>query len=249
MSFPQKFFVQKVNIVNQSTVVTDAEVAKIVSGLNMTLPAFLRDWKLATLPGGIVSTIAALPTGDANVNVIIMDTTDIPGTAGYRTLYNGTPTVKVFAKTILTAGGAILYENTRTKTTVSQSVCHEVLEALIDPECRNWTMNPSTGTLYACEVADAVDGNVKVVRLPDGTRVTVSDWILPAWYDVQNTVGPYNSLDTLSAPFTLSPGGYAMTTSGGSVNYLYGSSVSDVTKEYLQLSVRTRMRVSAVNAL
>lgn len=249
MAFPQSALIQKVNVVNQSTVVTDADVTKMVLALNQTIPMFTRDWKIGNLQVMILPKTETLPTGSGILNVLIMDLTDITGTAGYHTLYNGTTTVKIFAQTVLNAGGVSLYEDTRTKPTVSQILCHEVLEALVDPKCTQWILNPSTGTLYSLEVADAVDGNVKVVRLSDGTRVRVSDWVLPAWYDVQNTVGPYNILDTLSAPFTLAPTGYAMTTSAGSVNYLYGAAVSDATKGYLQLSVRTLLRVSAVNGL
>ena len=249
MSFPQQFSVQKVNVVNQSTAVTDAEVAKMVLALNVTLPTFVRDWNLTATQVGVLSKTATLPTGSSNINVLIMDTTDISGTPAYHTLYSGTSTVKVFAQTILTAGGACLYEDTRTKPTVSQVLCHEVLEAIADAKCTSWFINPTSGALYASEIADPVDGNIKVVRLHDGTRVAVSDWVLPAWYDARNTVGPYNNLDTLSAPFALAPSGYAMITSAGEVSYLYGSAVSDATKAYLLLSMRTLTRVAAVKGL
>lgn len=249
MSFPHHFSIQKVNVVNQSTAVTDAEVAKMVLALNTTLPTFIRDWKLDPAQAAVLSNTATLPTGSSNINVLIMDTTDISGIPAYHTLYSGTSTVKVFAQTILTAGGASLYEDTRTKPTVSQVLCHEVLEAIADTKCTSWFINPTSGALYASEIADPVDGNIKVVRLTDGTRVAVSDWVLPAWYDARNTVGPYNNLDTLSAPFALAPTGYAMITSAGDVNYIYGSAVSNATKAYLQLSMRTLTRVAAVKGL
>lgn len=249
MAFPQTAQVQKVNVINESTVITDADVTKMVTALNQTLPAFARDWKIFIVQATVLPREAVLPTGPTVLNVVIMDTTDIPGTAGYHTLYNGTATVKIFASTILAAGGVSLYEDTRTKATVSQALCHEVLEALLDPKCTQWILNPNTGAMYALEVGDVVDGNVKVVRLGDGSRVTVSDWVLPAWYDSENTLGPYNSLDTLSAPFTLAPNGYAMTASGSVVNYLYGTAVPNATKNYLQLSVRTLTRVTALKGL
>lgn len=261
MSFPQTALVNRINVMNESTVVTDTDVTKMVSALNQILPAFARDWKIPVVHAAVVpkstSTLEAamlpisipLPFGSIELNVVLMDTTDISGTAGYHTLYNGTATVKIFAKTILMAGGVSLYEDTRTKNSVSQVLCHEVLEAIIDPKSTQWVLNPNTGTMYALEVGDVVDGNVKVVRLSDGSRIMVSDWVLPAWYDAEDTVGPYNSLDTLSAPFTLSPNGYAMTTSGGTINYLYGSTLSDATKNYLQLSLRTLTRVTALRGL
>jgi hypothetical protein len=249
MSLPQISFFQKVNVVNQSTVVTETDVTKIVAALNQVLSIFARDWRISNIQAAVVPNTVPLPTGSTLLNVLIMDTTDISGTVSYDTLYNGTATVKIFAQTILTEGGAVLYEDTRRKATVSQVVCHEVLEALIDPKSTQWVLNPSTGALYALEVADAVEGNVKVVRLSDGSRITVSDWVLPAWYDAQNTVGPYNTLDTLSAPFTLASTGYMMTTSAGAVNYVYGSAVPDAIKTYLQLSMRNLTRVAAVNAL
>ena len=249
MSLPQLGCFQKLNVVNQSTVVTDIEVIKMVAALNQIIPAFARDWKMMTVPATIIPNGAPLLTGPSVLNVLIIDDTDIPGSAGYHTLYNGTATVKIFANTILTAGGVTLYEDTRTKATISHVLSHEVLEALIDPKCIQWQLNPNTGVMYALEIGDPVDGNVKVVRLTDGTRVTVTDWVLPAWYDTQNTIGPYNNLDTLSAPFSLAPAGYMMTTSGGTVSYVYGSAVPEATKTYLQLSTRTLTRVAAVRAL
>ena len=249
MAFPQTTQLQKINVINQSTVITDSDVTKMVAALNQTLPAFARDWKIFIIQAAVLPRETVMPTGSTILNVVIMDTTDIPGTAGYHTLYNGTTTVKIFASTILAAGGVSLYEDTRTKPTVSQALCHEVFEALLDPRSTQWILNPITGAMYALEVGDVVDGNAKVMRLGDGSRVTVSDWVLPAWYDAENTLGPYNSLDTLSAPFTLAPNGYAMTASGSAVNYLYGSAVPDATKAYLQLSVRTLTRVTALKGL
>ena len=179
MSFVQKFIFHTLSVVNQSTVVTDADATKMVAALNLTIPMFARDWNVMGVPATLVPTSATLPTGSGVMNIFIMDTTDVSGAASYHALYSGTATVKVFANTILTAGGVSLYEDTRTKATVSQMLCHEVLEALVDPSSTQWLINPSTGTMYALEVADPVEGNVKVVRLSDGTRVTVSDWLLP----------------------------------------------------------------------
>jgi hypothetical protein len=235
---------------NSSTCISDADVVKMVAALNLVLPKFNRDWKIN---GSIQGTANVLPktspTPTSGLVVYIMDYTDITGTVGYHTLVGGLPSVKVFAKTILDEGGAVLYEPTRTKPTVAQILSHEIYEALLDTKSTAWWMNPNTGVVYASEVSDPVDGNVVALRLSDGTRVALSDWILPAWIDVANTIGPYNNLDTLTAPFQLANTGYAMTAVNGHVDYIYGANVSDKKKAYLQLSMRTLLRVAASNGV
>jgi hypothetical protein len=94
MSFPQAALVQRINVMNESTVITDTDVTKMVTALNQILPAFARDWKIPVVHAAVVpkstSTLEAamlprsipLPFGSIELNVVLMDTTDISGTAG-----------------------------------------------------------------------------------------------------------------------------------------------------------------------
>lgn len=218
-------------IVNSSTVVSDADGETMVKALNQILPQFCKDWSLP------VYTAIYIPKGKTSsiVNKIFLwDTSYIQGALGYHSLSSNIPYGKCFAKTVLEAGGAILYSPTGA-TTVAQCVTHEVFELLIDPLCNSWWDIGDGQTLVAKEVCDPVQGNdvlVKVIVSPAKTvyntntrkvvtspaivkTVGLSDWVLPAWSNPQNTAGPFNYLKTLKAPFTLDTGGYVIQLAGG----------------------------------
>jgi len=241
-----------ITVINSSTAVTATDANSAVRAVNMVVQKFCQQWSLPNvsvqLSTGAVSTLPHAAAVPSNSYIIrILDVTDVSGIPAYHTLVSGVPSAKVFAKTILDAGGAVLYEPTRTKQTVAQCISREIFEMLLDPKCSTWTINPATATLYANEVCDPVNGSIVVLRLlPDNTRVSVSDWTLPAWRDVTNTVGPFNYLDTLTAPFQVDAAGYAMTTTGGVISYIYGANITDAAKAYLQLSLRTLMRTASL---
>jgi hypothetical protein len=241
MSSP--FVVSLVAVVNESTVVNDVDGKNMTLGLNSLLPVFCRDWNLPNANAVYVAKGGVVPPNACKV--VLLDTTDVAGTVSYHGVVGSVPVVKVFAKTILDNGGVVLFENTRLKQTVAQVVSHEVFEMLVDPRCLLWWVNPNTTVVYAGEVSDPVDANVVSVRLADKTQVGLSDWVLPSWNDVNNTTGPFNHNDTLTAAFQVDSHGYAMVLSAGKVNYVYGANVVQTSKNYLALSYRTLARVAS----
>lgn len=66
---------------------------------------------------------------------------------------------------------------------------HEVVERLVNPGCNRWINN-----IFA-EVADPVQG---VTYAVDG--VQVSDFVLPAYYNVDNFSGPWDEAHALTRP-------------------------------------------------
>lgn len=106
-------------------------------------------------------------------------------------------------------------------------------------------MNHNTGELFAGEVCDPVQNNIVVVTLPSGTNVGVCDWILPGWQDAQNTTGPFNHMNTLTAPFQIK-NGYAMIIKNSKVISVYGETVNPVTNSHSQTGIRTSKRMTSI---
>ncbi len=133
----------------------------------------------------------------------IDDYSDIEGALGYHyEADDGTPTLRVFAAEILDGGGAVL----TSASAVSVTLSHEVLEVVGDAAANRWADGPG-GRAYAVELADAVQGDAYDV---DG--VAVSNFVLPAFFSPRAGAGTrFDFLGRLSAPFTMTPGGYQIT--------------------------------------
>jgi hypothetical protein len=222
-------------IINQSTIVTDAEGNIITSALNQVLPQFCSDW-------GIVSHscvyVAKGKTTTIPLKIFLLDTSDVANLLAYHDEINDIPYGRAFAKTVLSYGGVILYSQNPRVLTFAQCVCHEVFELLINPNCNVWTMLSDNNTLYAYEVCDPVQSNPVTVSVKTGTittpvyvRVGLSDWVLPNWFDPQKKRGPYNHNNTLTAPFTVSNYGYVMRLTNGKYEYVWGQRLTTEDKQ------------------
>lgn len=227
-------------VVNKSTIVTDTQGIQMVAALNQLLPKFCNDWKITRFVLTYVARGSKVIPANSYL-VYLLDTSDVAGAMAYHDITSAVPYGKVFAKTVLQNGGVMLYEPTLKKSTVAQALAHEVFELIIDPRCNLWWMNYNTGTLFAGEVSDPVQSNVVVVNLSATVKVGLSDWVLPAWQDVQNTTGPFNHLNTLKAPLTIDKYGYALTIKNSTVSTVYGALIQPNQKEAAALSTASRL--------
>jgi hypothetical protein len=240
---PRFYYYSQIAVINQCTVVTDLDGSKMVSALNSLLPKFCNDWSIPVVTAVYIAKGATyIPTN--MYYIYLSDNSDSLDALGYHDITSDLPYGKVFAKTILSGGGVLLYESTLKKPTVAQALAHETFELIIDPRCNIWWMNYNTGLLVAAEVADPVEYNVVVVTLLNGTKVGMSDWILPSWQDAQNTTGPFNHLNTITAPFQVK-NGYAMTMKSTKVIFIYGETPNPVTNSHSQAGGRSATRVNA----
>jgi len=238
----------KIEIVNISTLVSNADGQTIVDALNMKLPIFCNDWGLEKctaiyVPRGVPS---KLP-----LKIFLMDRSDVDGALGYHDLTSSIPYGRCFAKAVIDAGGVMLYTPNLALPTFAQTVAHEVFELLWDPICNAWWDIGDGQTLVAAEVCDPVQDNDIVVTVPgkpvvttvSGVKkttvtpsqtVTLSDWILPAWSNPQSKSGPYNHAKTLPKPFSLDKYGYAIVLKAGETKHVYGSMVSPLKRSLIQ---------------
>lgn len=136
--------------------------------------------------------------GDALIRVV--DRVDVDAVLGYHTLTGGIVVGYVGVQTCLDYGA-------------SPSACgsHEALEAAKDPFCNGW-FDDATGLSWAFEMADQVEDGEYTHK--NGTRL--SNFLYPSAFNPQADKSQrFDHLDALSAPFTKTPGGYAIVRRGG----------------------------------
>lgn len=205
-----------ITIVNQSTVVNAAEFAAAVAACQRQVNEhFGPAW--GGLSAQLVAQTAASPQAPHNVAgecIYVLDDSDQQGALGYHELTaSDVPIGYCFAKTSQDAGDSW-------QTTLS----HELLEQMADPfidTCVEVELPHASGQrgivglfghrhgqigLVSYEVCDPVENDTYPI---DG--VPMSNFVLPAWFQSAGTpgvVGPFDYLKKLTAPLTLTPGGY-----------------------------------------
>lgn len=205
-------------IFNQSTAVTTLNLQNMVKAINTFLVTVCSDW-------GIAPTQIVIGSGSNHPNnsIYIMDYTDVDGALGYHDETAGKAYGKIFARTILGYGGAILYKDNHTFT-VASVLCHELLEMIGNNEVDKWYLD-NNGILWAGELCDPVESNLIVYTLPGNVKVGLSDYVLPSWFSPDTTARPFNKANTITAPFTLDSGGYGiiLVINDGYITDVYGS--------------------------
>lgn len=166
-----------VSIFNDSTSLTDAEVARAVAALQRQVsehfaPAWGVDAALSFVPERVQPAAGTWW-------LAVLDSADQAREAGYHdTTAEGLPMGKVFAKTDL--------DN---HLSWSVTLSHELLEMLADPDVSLATFiqdSAKTGTLYAHEVCDPVEDDQFGCAI-DG--VSVSDFVFPAYFQPHTAKG------------------------------------------------------------
>lgn len=188
----------KVCVLNQSTVVSDADAQRCVDALQIQVNRdFVPFWGMLAQLNFHPSKIAAPDTWQ----LVILDDSDQADALGYHELTaGGLPLGKVFAKSDQLAG---------TLWTVTAS--HELLEMLVDPDC-NLTAESdnSDGSIdmFAYEVCDAVEADSLGYAIG---AIVVSDFVIPDWFIPSSASlgeSQYSFRNNVKAPFQIAPGGY-----------------------------------------
>ena len=187
----------KIAVINDSTVLTDAQVLQVVAPMQKQID---RD---AGPVWGISATLRFIPRGSQPSPdewwLVVLDNSDQAGALGYHDLTDeGLPLSKVFA------GSDITYRQSWTVT-----CSHELLEMLVDPNI-NLTVfdeGPVGARLYAYEVCDACEADQFGYEI-DG--VLVSDFVYPGWFESFRAKGStqFDYSKKVEIPFQLLPGGY-----------------------------------------
>lgn len=129
---------------------------------------------------------------------------------------------RVFARPVLDHGGSALSADL----SVCSVLSHEAIETLGDAACDQWAQR-ADGILIARELCDPVESDSYLVTItPTGGEApvsgTVSDFVLPAWFDPEAAPGATDHMGLLTAPFQVRPSGYVIQMSGGTVSETWG---------------------------
>lgn len=99
---------------------------------------------------------------------------------------------------------------------LSCSLAHEMDEGRLDRCLNKWVMGPG-GKVYAFEPCDPVEDQAYTIPTSGG-EVSVSNFVLPAWFDPLAEQGPFDHMQKhglhpadvkpIDKPFTCSDGGY-----------------------------------------
>jgi len=234
--------IRNVYVVNRSTLVTDAEVQ------TMALACGIQADQHVALAWGILPVLvsyldrASTPLAGSSV-ITVLDDADQAGDLGYHSEGDGGVTFgRVFARPVFQNGGDVLTDTL----SVSSVLSHEVTELMLDPDCNRWCQR-ADGTLIALEGADPVESSsysVKVTTPSSSVAVSVSDFVLPAWFDPDAPVtARFDYLGAVTAPFQVQPTGYTIQMAGGTVTEQWGAKYPEWRKQTkLAESARTQRR-------
>lgn len=257
----------QIHVYNISTVITNLQAQTMVNALNSSyMVDFCKNWRIL-LPIIVFMNTKQIPTSPPPNNwiFIITDIATVSGDLAYHTETSKDCTMGyIFAKTILQDGGVIFYKNFTTPS-VSVALSHEILESLCDSTVNGY-INDFDGQLWAKEVCDSVQdlvfqvtvnttnmsevininkaliqNNVHTNSTSMNIVVGLSDYVLPSFFDVYGKP-PYDLINFLKFPFSLSPGGYSyiINTKNNESTIIYGE-MANVNKIKKKNESYTRM--------
>lgn len=209
--------VPTINIIDRSTLLNNVDCQLMVEACRIQLeqhlaPMWLRGaWKIVVNQPETVG-----------FPIVILDNPDQAGALGYHTESPGGKVWgRVFVKPVLNSGGTML----KGSLSVSAVLSHEVAEAYCDPSVNIWA-DMGNGKMVAYEVCDPVENDSYEITTSSGAKVSVSNFVLPAWFDsMANISEKYDWLAVIKRPLTMSPKGYMiiMDQKTGKVTNVFGS--------------------------
>lgn len=186
-------FVPVIAVINESTVISDAELTPIVAALQIQCD---RDFApLWNMTAKLVQVFKGQTPAPTVWQLVVLDNSDQAGALGYHDFTTaGKPIAKVFAATDQQYGAK-----------VSVTMSHELLEMLADSGVDLAVQKDAT-SFVAYEVCDAVEDDSLGY---DINGVTVSDFVTPEYFMQTPPAGSKMDFRTvLSQPFTIAAGGY-----------------------------------------
>lgn len=157
---------------------------------------FASFWETLPCEVDVFLTAAAVPE-DRCLMLIVDDIPEAPNALAYHSITPaGRPMLRLGWETIKANGGTLI----KGGGSMSSAMSHEVLETIGDPYVGWWSDFDGTREI-ALEVCDPVQGDSYEI---DG--IAVSNFVGPRYFS--QGPGPYDYMGSLTAPLTLSPGGY-----------------------------------------
>ena len=203
-------------ILNQSTLVADADVATMTEAIATQVQFDVAPvWDRAPAAVVFYTDPAAVPAAAHGIAIVDTIQNQPTGVLGFHTEDQGAQMWGVVAaKPELDNGGQV----TTGDWSVSSTLSHEVLEMFVDPNCNLWA-NDGKGSVYSLEVCDPVEAPTYTV-----SGVSVSNFVTPSWFDpLAPATAQFDKLGQLTAGFSILPGGYMVYESKGKEQEQWGS--------------------------
>jgi len=194
-------------ILNQSTLVSDADAAAITEAVATQVRIDVAPiWDRAPAAVVFYTDPSAVPATAHGIAIVDTITDQPKGVLGFHTDQGATLWGVVAAKPELDNGRQVSTGDW----SVSSVLSHEVLEMFIDPNCNLWA-NDGKGSAYSFEVCDPVEAPSYTVN-----GVSVSNFVTPSWFDPQApATTQFDKLGLVSAAFSILKGGYVVYESAG----------------------------------
>jgi hypothetical protein len=214
---------RRLYVVNQSTLVTDFEVELMAAACNTQVKEHAAPaWRMQRvvvefLPGRTLAEVqAAVPKSEWVM--VMLDDPDQAGALGWHWRDDADHVYgENFARPCLEHGSTALSG----RYAVSSVLSHEVLETFGDPYCNAWA-DTGRGFLVAQELCDPVEADIYTIEVR-GKAVTVSNFLLPEWFDPVTSAGErFDYLGRCAAPFSMTRGGYWVQAPIGAETAKYG---------------------------
>ena len=172
----------EIGIINMCDFLSSEKCGEIIQAIQNVLPIFCKDWNIPDCKLVFSNT--------PQIKLVISKystnrRSNTTGVTAFHTIEKSIPIARV------------IIDNKIALSNISRMISHEIFDILINP------MQNRYSNKYEVEVCDPVMCNS---FLENG--ISISDWVLPAWFDTKNKEGPYNHLKTITSPFTILPGGY-----------------------------------------
>lgn len=209
----------QIALINKSTKLRSSDMAMICAALNTQMRLHAAPaWDMAPASFGVYSSEAAAPP--KSKLLIAFDNADAAGALGY---HDETPQGVVYGRVF--AGVTLQYNGGKVlqgPLSVASVFSHEALEMWRDQRCNEWAQ-ASDGTLYAIELGDPVENDGYDITVGYNTRVTVSNFALPAWFDATPPAGSrFDYMGRLTRHFSMTSGGYMIKQTGGRISEVFG---------------------------
>jgi hypothetical protein len=173
-------------------------------------------WNLKSGSVKFVANERAIP-GYSWVVYIIDTDAQVQGALGYHEELSDKIDGYIMCQPILSNGGSVLAFDPSNpgQYTVSATLSHEVIEMCGNRGTNIFCDNGDTSWCNElCDPCEQIGFGVMV----GSTNVSVSDFVFPSFfnpYGVASTNSPFNYLNTLTSPFSILSGGYAIQRTGG----------------------------------
>ena len=199
-------------VINESTMATNTDVDTMCQAIQIQMSLHvLPAWNMKSGSIKFYADKAKVP-GYAWV-VSILDNPTTAGALCFHAEDNDLVDALIFCEPVLSNQGVVLYDSSNPQNvSVASVLSHEVCEMIGDRFANFWADGPTLpqGSEYALELCDPVENDSYAIDVK-GIKVSVSNFVFPSWFNPEAKTPqnlPFDYLSKLTAPFTMTAGGY-----------------------------------------